>query len=209
MLPRLPAVFCALALLVRAAPAGAHPEHMPEHFDIDLLVQRDGGRLELLVRTPLFLFQNVGLPLRGHATVDATALHTNDPHADGDATYAERAANAVAEAIALYAGGERVTLTAHDVQLAQHSNRAFDSYATARAHVTGEPPAADVQVDRNRGYLDVRFTGSAEAGAPLAFAPRIAPAIRDSTTFRVGVRGADGLRRMTVPGTGGRVGIAD
>ncbi|PWG65838.1 hypothetical protein [Sediminicurvatus halobius] len=196
-------VIVLVAILGRVSAVDAHPEHLPEHFVIDVHVRLAGEQVEVLVRTPLFLFANVGLPLRGEGHVDIRAFHSVDPHVEGDLTYAQRAANAVESAIRLSSAGELIELTTHDVRLSREENTAFGSYEQARTQVGAGRQTREVH--HSRGFVDVRFVGWREHEDALAFTPTISPALAGRTTFRVTVNGGGRVRTHEIAGDGAAV----
>jgi len=178
--------------------ARAHMENMPETLRMTVHVQRHGATLEVLIRTPLILLTNVGLPLRGDHDVDAVAFYEDDPHVPGDATYAERASQAVLRAIRIDAGSTRLPLEAERVRLAPEDDAAFTTIdggaepasSSASAAWTGPP------VHHHRGYLDILAHASLPARTgELALTPVVGPALAERLVLEVRERiGASEVR---------------
>jgi hypothetical protein len=168
--------------------AHGHQEERPQSLEMTIYsrVQAGGDRLELLVRTPLFLLTNVGLPLKGEHQVDPRALDREDPHAPGDATYAERASAAILKAIGITSGREPVRFSRTDLILSARGNAAFAEYADAKQHVRRGLAGSDDGVDLHHGYLDLRAIADLpESRGPLRFKARVGPALAKTLTVRV------------------------
>ena len=174
--------------------ARAHMEDMPETLRMTVHVQRHGATLEVLIRTPLILLTNVGLPLRGDHDVDAVAFYEDDPHVPGDATYAERASQAVLRAIRIDAGSTPLPLEAQRVALAPEDDAAFtivgEGAEPASAAWTATP------VHHHRGYLDILAHAPLPAQTgELALTPVVGPALAERLVLEVRERiGASEVR---------------
>lgn len=160
------ALMAALALAVLAGTARAHD--VPNRMDVHAFLKQDGRQVEMVARVPLALLLNVGLPKRGPGYIEI----------DGVQPDLERAAAAVSKALRLYADDALVDLRVRGVQLAQPSNRAFESFESARSHVNQPLPPPSENIFWNQGYFDVAFGGTLVApDADLAIEPWIAPGL--------------------------------
>lgn len=179
-------VMLVAVLLLSGNAARAHPEHLPETINVNVYVNQRRGQVELLVRTPLFLFTDIGLPLRGPGYVDIRAFQRVDPYAGDGATYAERAANAVAKVMTLYAGGRAIDLGTRSVQLAEHTNAAFADFGSAKDHVLSGLPNPGKNIDHRHGFVDVYFvTDLPKDTVQLDFEPSVGLALGERMSFHV------------------------
>jgi len=177
---RLALIALASVLALGATAARAHLEDMPEALRMTVHVHRDGAELGVLVRTPLLLLTNVGLPLRGEDSVDVDAFYADDPIVPGDATYAERASRAVLRALRLTAGGAVVELEADAVALVTADDEAPATFAAGRRRVRARSSATDTGADirHHHGYLDVLASATLPAdGGGLTLTPVVGPAL--------------------------------
>lgn len=175
-------------LLIPPGHVHGHQEERPQSLEMTIYsrVQAGGDQLELLVRTPLYLLTSVGLPLRGEHQVDARALDREDPHAPGDATYAERASAAILKAIGITSGREPVRFSRTDLILSPRGNAAFAEYAAAKQHVRRGLAGSDNGVELHNGYLDLRAVAELpESAGPLRFKAHVGPALAKTLTVRV------------------------
>lgn len=165
-------------------PALAHPEHVRDRYEIKVFFRQKASEVEVLVRTPLYMFQNFGLPIRGAGYIDLDAFDRVDPHAEGDATYAERAANAVNKAFTIYANGNPVSLTTQAIRVAAPDDSSFENYKTARQKVqSGDKPPDPVKYDD--GYIDTLFeTELLKDNVDLYFQPGL-PGYGEKLTMQV------------------------
>jgi hypothetical protein len=72
---------------VAAPGVGAHPDHRDGDLHIDVVVGHTAGRVDVIVRRPLELFEGVGLPLAGRNYVDVAAFREPDPIVGDRRTY--------------------------------------------------------------------------------------------------------------------------
>jgi hypothetical protein len=166
-----------VALLVWAARPAAHD--LPVDVVVRAFVKPEGQRLRVLVRVPLEAMRDVDYPTRGpEGLLDPT-----------------RVGPALADAAALWlvpalefrendAPLARPRLVA--ARLSLPSDRSFESYEQAVAHVTGPALAGDVRIYWNQSMLDVllEYDIGSERSA-FAIDPALA---------RLGVRVATALR---------------
>lgn len=148
--------------------ASAHD--IPNQIILHGFVKPEGDRLVFLARIPLVMLLNLGLPKRGSGFL---ALDRMDEAL-------EKAAAATAREIVLYENGERLSYSSARTRISQPSNRAFDNFDAARAHITGPGLPADTDVFWNQGYFDVAFEypiRSAESDFSLDL--RVAPGLKN------------------------------
>lgn len=190
------------ALTGASGGARAHMEDMPETLRMTVHVQRHGSTLEVLIRTPLILLTNVGLPLRGAHDVDAVAFHEDDPIVPGDATYAERASRAVLRAIRIAAGSTPLRLEAQRVALAPEEDATFTTTIDDGAASAASTRTA---VHHHRGYLDVLAHAPLPArSGELALTPIVGPALAERLVLEVHERiGASAMQTHVIDGARG------
>lgn len=176
-------------------PALAHPEHVRDRFEIKVFFHQKATEVEVLVRTPLYMFRNFGLPIRGRGYIDLDAFDRVDPYAEGDATYAERAANAVNKAFTIYANGNPISLATQAIRVAAPDDSSFENYKTARHNVqSGEKTREPVKYDD--GYIDTLFEKEIlNENVDLHFQPNL-PSYGEKLTIEVHYIGDNGKERV-------------
>ncbi len=139
---------CALVAAVWASSSLTVSAHeIPADVTIRVLVKPEGQTLRLLVRAPLESMRDVIFPTREPGFLELTA--------------AERAVRIAAElwianGVRVWEEGQplaRPVMTA--VQVSLPSDRSFDTWEQALAHVTGAPLPADTQLLWTQAQLDV------------------------------------------------------
>ena len=124
-------------LLLAAMTGGVRAHDIPNDVTVRAFVKPEGDRLRMLVRVPLEAMLDINFPLRGPGYLDIEGAEQLLPDA---------AMLWLGQEIELYEEGARLpgpTLSA--VRLSLPSNRAFNTYEDALAHVTtGErlPPTS-------------------------------------------------------------------
>lgn len=193
--------FClgALAALLAATGAHAHPDHREGDLFIDVLVSHEADRVDVLMRTPLDLLSGVGLPLTGESYVDVVAFREPDPIVGDGRTYEERAVSAVRSAFRLEQNGAAIPLTARSARLAPGDGSASESFDAGRLTTGSEPADPKPLIDAHHGFLDVHFTGDVEGG-PMVFVPALGAGAGSIVTFRVA--GHEDEEPITVSGGG-------
>ena len=175
----------ALAALLAAAGAALQAHDIPSDVTVRAFVKPEGDRLRMLVRVPLEALLDVNFPLRGPGYLDVEGAERLLPDA---------AMLWLGQEIELYEDGVRLpepTLAA--VRLSLPSNRAFDSYEEALAHVTaGERLPPDTQIIWRQALLDVLLDYDT-AAAESAFSIR--PGVE-----RLGLRVVSVIRFLTPAG---------
>jgi hypothetical protein len=135
--------FLLAAALVAASVAWAH------EFTLEALVSAffkvDAKEAHLVIRAPLYLFKEVRFPVRG---VEVDVEHS------GDAM--QRALAALQRSVVVTANGRPLTASAASGRLALPSNRSFETYDHAVAHVA-TPVEPDTRIIVDQGYVDAHF----------------------------------------------------
>lgn len=158
--PQLAGVACALFLVVWGTWHGRLAAHeIPADVTVHVLVKPEGRSLRLLVRAPLESMRDVIFPTRDSVFLDVAA--------------ADRPVQIAAElwivnGVRAFENGQllgRPTMEA--VRVSLPSDRSFDSWEQALAHVTGPPLPADTQVVLTQARVDVllKFDTQSDASA--------------------------------------------
>ena len=132
--------------LVIAASVRAIAHDIPNAIVVQAFLKPEGERLRFLVRVPLQAMQDVDVPLRGQGYLDLARA--------GDAL---RTATTIwiAREVALYEEDTRLgapELIA--VRVSLPSDRSFEEYDIAHAHITGPPLSDDIDLYWEQGILD-------------------------------------------------------
>ena len=112
---------------------------------INTFVKIEGSEAHVVVRAPLFLFQSVRFPVRN--------IELDVPNS-GAAL--DRAATAIAKSVVLLEDGRALTPATSRARLSLPSDRSFETYEAAAAHVAERMPA-DTQIYIDQGYVDAHF----------------------------------------------------
>jgi mono/diheme cytochrome c family protein len=169
----------AFAVLATPRPLGGH--EVPERVAISAFVHPDGARgvLRVVARVPLEAMRDVDFPVQADSS-----LHV----AGATALLPEAARLWVANYLAFYEDGRdllpaRITAT----RLSLPSDRAFESYATAVAHVADAPLGEDTGLRWQQAMLDLVIEYPIESAASrFAVEPRLAHlGVRTTTVLRL------------------------
>ena len=169
----------ALALLLAwAVPDDAVAHEIPARVTVHALVKPEPGRLRVLVRAPLDAMRDVDFPQRGLGYLDL-------PRAS--AMTRESAELWIAGALAFTEDGRplgapRIAAT----RISLPSDRAYATYASALATVTGAPLDAAIELPWNQAALDVLLEYDiASPGAAFAVESGLARlGLRTTTVLR-------------------------
>jgi len=134
-----------LALLV--APSGAAAHELPADVVIQVFVRPEGQRLRVVVRAPLAAMRDVSFPMRGPGFLEL---------AQADAALRDAALLWLAGSIRVLEESAPLpepALAAARVSLP--SDRSFESYDAALAHLTAPPLPPDTEIVWNQALLDV------------------------------------------------------
>lgn len=161
-----------------AAPAEAERE-------IRAYVVADADVTEWLVRIPLELTEQWGLPRRVPGYVDLGEL-------DGSAR--QRFAASADDMVGLVADGDPVAPDEAVFRISPPHSRHFDALDSARAHLA-ETQDPDAPVYWNQGFADVRFLSPPQE-RPFSVKLAVPPSARPHTSVTVTFVGADGERAV-------------
>ena len=145
--PRMITVLVAALILATQLRAAAH--EIPNDVTVQTFLKPAGQRLNLLVRVPLRACRDVDFPTRGPGYLDL---------ARADVSLRDAATLWISDNVELYEGDTRLRdprVVAARVSL--ESERFFDSYDDALAHITGTKLPIETELYWNQGLLDVLF----------------------------------------------------
>lgn len=178
------------ASLVLALPSAATPHEIPPSVTVLAFVKPEGETLRLAVRVPLESIRDIDFPLFGEGYLDI---------ARADTLLREAAKVWIADYARIYEGdvqlgAPRIVAT----RISLPSNRAWESYASAVAHVRSAPLASDIRLPWQQAMLDVLLEYPIES-ADSRFS--IHPAwshlgVRTTTVLRFLPPSADGGERI-------------
>ncbi len=138
----------ALALLV-TLPGVFSAHEIPSRVTILAFVKPEGHRLRLIVRVPLEAMRDMQYPLHGVGYLNIAAT---------DALLPDAAQIWIASSVDIYEGDAKLSgakIVATHVSLP--SDRAFESYESALAHVTGAGLAESTELAWQQAMMDVVF----------------------------------------------------
>jgi hypothetical protein len=133
--------------LTLAGAASAH--EIPSSVRVQAFLEPKGERMLLLVRVPLAAMRDMSVPMTPLGYLDLARV---------DSVLRDAAILWIADYVELYEGGERLVnpeIVAARVSLP--SDRSFDDYESAMAHVRGPPLPPDTEIYWAQGLLDVLF----------------------------------------------------
>jgi hypothetical protein len=170
-------IYIASLALLACAAGGVRAHEVPSDVTVRLLVRPSGDRVTVLVRAPLEAMQDIVFPLVGPGYLDV-------PRADS--ALRDSAQLWLANNIALYEGERRVPLAILGVRASIPSDRSFDSFDAARAHVRGNALPAGTQLPWQQALLDVELEGPIDTASSLfavqpnleRLGPRVVTAVR-------------------------------
>jgi hypothetical protein len=140
---------CAVFFAVLAFPRGAaaNGNDLPAEIVLRGFVKPEDNRMRLLVRIPLVFLQPFALPKRGPGYLDLAHM---------DAVL-QQAAVAAGRQIELFEDGVPLVPTVRQARVSLLSDRSFQSYAAALAHLEGAPLPVDTDLFWNQGFFDAEF----------------------------------------------------
>ena len=133
-------------ILIFAASARAIAHDIQNAVVVQAFLKPEGERLRFLVRVPLQAVRDVDVPQRGHGYLDL---------ARADDALRTATTIWIAREVALYE--EDARLPAPEliaVRVSLPSDRSFQEYNTALAHITGPPLSDDIDLYWEQGVLD-------------------------------------------------------
>src|SRR5580765_5695400 len=181
-----------LALILAAEFAHGNGSDLPPQIVLRGFLKPEDGRLVLLVRIPLVLLAGFSLPKRGPGYLDLARV---------DVRLAQAVA-AAARQIELFEGNARLSPTRADSRLSLPSDASFESFAAARAHLSGPTLPIDTDLYWNQGFLDAELeypitSARADFSVRVSMAPELADRIKLSLEF-LSTRGP--VRSYDLPG---------
>ena len=168
-------------LLVAALPSRAH--EIPSDVTIRMLVQPARERLTMLVRVPLEAMRDTTFPTFGPGYLDV---------ASADRPLRDAARIWIADNVEAYEEGRRLTLDVVAVRASIPSDRSFDAFDSAIAHLHGAPLAPSTELPWQQALLDV------ELSAPIR-SPESLFSLRPNLE-RLGVRVVTAVRFVAATG---------
>lgn len=200
ILPLLLAASCAAALVVVPRPLGGH--ETPARVAVQAYVQPhdtpDGPRLRLLLRVPLEAMRDVEFPLRADGALDLVEVRTLLP----DAARLWLANYLTLEEDGRALDAPRIVAT----RIAIPTDRSFESFATALAHMDAPPLGTEVELHWQPALLDVLLEYRIDrTDARFTLVPALAHlGVRTTSVLRI-VRPDGSERILTYAGNPGRV----
>lgn len=184
-----------LALALAAAPARGHD--VPGEMRVHAFAKVEGERLHVLVRLPLALLLNLGLPKRGPGYLDLARAE------EGLA----RAVVATSRDLEFLEGGRRLPLASGRGRVSPPSDRSFETWETARALLAGPPLPESADVFWNQGYFDAWLEYELRSPRPaLAVDFHVTPGMGDRLKLDLRQLSPDGaVRAYEVPTGAGEV----
>ena len=138
----------ALALLLGLGRT-ATPHEIPTDVRVMAFLEPQKDRLRLLVRVPLAAMRDMTVPMNPLGYLDLTRV---------DSVLRDAAILWIADYVELYEGEKRLTSpTIVAARVSLPSDRSFDSYESALAHVQGPPLPSETEIYWAQGLLDVLF----------------------------------------------------
>ena len=183
------AVLLCASLIGCALPALAHD--VPGEMRVHAFVKQDSDRLRVLLRLPLALFLNVSLPKRGPGYIDLAQVDGAMPVA----------INAIDQDIEFYADGRRLPLERAIARISEPSDRSFETFERALAHLRGARLPESTNVFWNQGYVDAQFDyGNVPKNAGLAIDFHPSPGLGDRLKLDLRHIAPDGgIRAFVIP----------
>lgn len=125
--------------------ASAHD--IPNDVKVQLFVKPEGQRLVLLARVPMIAMREVDLPTRNGGYLDLARV---------DPALRNAVKLWIVDNVSVFEGDERLeAATIADARVSLPSDRSFDSYDAARAHIAGPRLPRDMELYWSHGLLDV------------------------------------------------------
>ena len=162
----LPTALAMCLVLATVRPASAH-EFKLESL-MNAFVKIEAREAHLVIRLPLHVTQTVRFPLKG-AEID---LANVEPAL-------QRGLGALGHAVTLWEGDRPLVPQSAIGRLSLPSDRSFESYEGAVAHVA-QPPAPDTQIYTDQGYFDAHLIYAIQSPASrFSIRTQVAPELKD------------------------------
>ncbi len=171
-------VIAAIAVVTLTLQFVATAHDIPNDITVQVFLKPEGQRLHLLVRVPLRACRDVDFPTRGPGYLDI---------ARADKSLRDAATLWISDNIELYEGETRLPDTrVIDARVSFETERFFESYDEAAAHVTGPRLPVETELFWNQGLLDVLFEYSINSDeSRFSIHPRLAGlGLRVATVLR-------------------------
>lgn len=146
---RLPVIGVLVAAMALAVSFNVSAHDIPNDITVQAFLKPEGQRLRLLVRAPLKALRDVDFPTRGPGYLDL---------ARADSALRDGATQWISDNVELYEGDTRLReplVVASRASL--ESERFYESYEAALAHVTSARLPVETELYWNQGLLDVLF----------------------------------------------------
>lgn len=169
----------------------------PDEITLQAFVKPEGDRLHLLVRIPLIMLANINLPKRGPGYVDLPKVGPE----------VQTALEATSEEIELYENGTRLAPHRAVARISQPSERAFETFSQALAHVEGPDLPASANVFWNQGFFDAHLeypitSDRSDFSLDLQVAPGLSGRLKMMTRF---ISPGDPVRAYEIRPDSGRI----
>src|SRR5439155_14041996 len=182
----LPSVALVGALLLLPRPGHTNGGDLPPQILLQGFVKPEGDRLHLVVRIPLILLQNLNLPKRGPGYLDLVRIEK----------WLNEAAAATGRDIELFEDGDRLVPARSAAQISLPSDRSFDGYASAAAHIAVRRLPVSTDVFWNQGYFDAHLEYPIRsAPADFAIHMKVEPGLGQRIKLRVQYLPVSGVSR--------------
>jgi hypothetical protein len=137
-----------IAALLAALPSAVVAHEIPSDVTIQTFIKPEGTRLRMLFRVPLGAMRDINFPEKaGGGYMDLERAHP---------LLADAATVWISNFVELYEDDSRLPApNVLETRLALQSDRSFESYQQALAHVTGPRLPPETNVVWNQTYLDV------------------------------------------------------
>jgi mono/diheme cytochrome c family protein len=133
--------------LLLAVPSGSAAHEIPARVTVLAMVRPEGQTLQVLVRAPLQAMRDIEFPLRGQGYLDL---------ARAGPALADAARLWIADALELTENGQPLgSARIAAIRVSLPSDRSFDTWAHALAHVRGPPVPESTDLVWQQGMLDV------------------------------------------------------
>jgi hypothetical protein len=147
-------VFAVLALAV-ARPIWLAAHEIPNDITIQAFMKPEGSKLLLVMRVPLASINDIDWPYKPNGTLDLERA---------DRALNDASTQWLADFIEVYEGGTKLAYPrVVDVRASLPSDRSFDTYEQATAHVTGPRLPNDQDFVISQGMLDALFEYSIQS----------------------------------------------
>jgi hypothetical protein len=172
-------VFLAVVAALVLTPVGALAHDVPNDVIVQVFLKPDGQRLHMVIRAPLEALRDIDVPTREQGYLDLTRV---------EQSLRDAATVWIARELELYEGDTRlVPSDIAAVLVSLPSDKSFQSYETALAHVTGPPLDPETDLIWNQGMLDALIEYPIESeSSRLAIRPHLERlGLRVTTVLRV------------------------